>query len=214
MPGDFTPIAKVGATPMVLVVNPSKIQATNHKELAALLKGKPDAYNYASSGNGTILHLAVELYLDAAGLKTRHIPYKGVGPMVSDLLGGQVDFAAAALPSVQGHIASGKLRPIGLFPAQRTPAAPDIPTFAEQGLNNFEVEAWFAVIGPKGMNAATVKKVHDAVTAAFSDPAVKEAMAKQGNTIRIASTEETQAAFRTEMAKYAALVKKVGLEPQ
>ena len=214
MPGDFTPIAKVGATPMVLVVNPSKISATNHKELAALLKAKPDAYNYASSGSGTILHLAVELYFDAAGLKTRHIPYKGVGPMVSDLLGGQVDFAAAALPSVQGHIASGKLRPIGLFPAQRTPAAPDIPTFAEQGLNNFEVEAWFAVIGPKGMNAATVKKVHDAVTAAFSDPAVKEAMAKQGNTIRIASTEETQAAFRSEMAKYAALVKKVGLEPQ
>ena len=124
MPGDFTPIAKVGATPMVLVVNPSKIQATNHKELAALLKSKPDAFNYASSGNGTILHLAMELYLDAAGLKTRHIPYKGVGPMVSDLLGGQVDFAAAALPSVQGHIASGKLRPIGIFPAHRTPAAP------------------------------------------------------------------------------------------
>jgi tripartite-type tricarboxylate transporter receptor subunit TctC len=214
MPGDFTPIAKVGATPMVLVVNPSKISATNHKELSALLKAKPDAYNYASSGSGTILHLAVELYFDAAGLKTRHIPYKGVGPMVTDLLGGQVDFAAAALPSVQGHIASGKLRPIGLFPAQRTPAAPDIPTFAEQGLSNFDVEAWFAVIGPKGMDAATVKKVHDAVVAAFSDPAVKEAMAKQGNTIRIASTEETQAAFRTELAKYAALVKKVGLEPQ
>jgi len=211
---DFTPIARVGSTPMVLVVNPSKVQAASHKELVALLKAKPEAFNYASSGNGTILHLAVELYLEAAGLKVKHIPYKGVGPMVTDLLGGQVEFAAAALPSVQGHIASGKLRPIGLFPARRTPAAPDIPTFAEQGLSNFDVEAWFAVIGPKGMNAATVKKVHDAVLAAFSDPAVKEAMAKQGNTIRIATTEETQAAFRTELAKYAALVKKVGLEPQ
>jgi tripartite-type tricarboxylate transporter receptor subunit TctC len=214
MPGDFTPIAKVGATPMVLVVNPAKIAASSHQELAALLKARPDAYNYASSGSGTILHLAVELYLDAAGLKTRHIPYKGVGPMVTDLLGGQVDFAAAALPSVQGHIKSGKLRAIGIFPASRTPAAPDIPTFAEQGLKNFEVEAWFAVIGPKGMNAATVKKVHDAVVAAFSDPAVTEAMARMGNTIRIATTQETQAAFRSELAKYAALVKKVGLEPQ
>jgi len=214
MPGDFTPIARVGSTPMVLVVNPSKISATNHKELAALLKGKPDAFNYASSGSGTILHLAVELYLEAAGLKVRHIPYKGVGPMVTDLLGGQVDFAAAALPSVQGHIASGKLRPIGMFPAQRTPAAPDIPTFAEQGLTNFEVEAWFAVIGPKGMSPATVKKVHDAIVAAFNDAAVKEAMAKQGNTIRVTTTEQAQAAFRTELAKYAALVKKVGLEPQ
>lgn len=214
IPGDFTPIALVGSTPMVLVVNPSRVAATNHKELAAMVKSKPDALNYASSGNGTILHLAVEIYLEAAGLKVKHIPYKGVGPMVTDLLGGQVDFAAAALPSVQGHIASGKLRPIGIFPAQRTPAAPDIPTFAEQGLKNFEVEAWFAVIGPKGMSPATVKKVHDAIVSAFNDAAVKEAMAKQGNTIRITSTEQAQAAFRTELAKYAALVKKVGLEPQ
>jgi tripartite-type tricarboxylate transporter receptor subunit TctC len=214
MPGDFTVIARVGSTPMVLVVNPSKVQATNHKELVALVKARPDALNYASSGNGTILHLAVELYLEAAGIKVRHIPYKGVGPMVADLLGGQVDFAAAALPSVQGHIASGKLRAIGMFPAQRTPAAPDIPTFAEQGLTNFEVEAWFAVIGPKGMSPATVKKVHDAVVAAFNDAAVKEAMAKQGNTIRVTTTEQAQADFRTERAKYAALVKKVGLEPQ
>jgi len=214
MPGDFTVIARVGSTPMVLVVNPSKVQATSHKELVALVKARPDALNYASSGNGTILHLAVELYLEAAGIKVRHIPYKGVGPMVADLLGGQVDFAAAALPSVQGHIASGKLRAIGMFPAQRTPAAPDIPTFAEQGLTNFEVEAWFAVIGPKGMSPAAVKKVHDAVVAAFNDAAVKEAMAKQGNTIRVTTTEQAQADFRTERAKYAALVKKVGLEPQ
>ena len=214
MPGDFTVIARVGSTPMVLVVNPSKVQATNHKELVALVKARPDALNYASSGNGTILHLAVELYLEAAGIKVRHIPYKGVGPMVADLLGGQVDFAAAALPSVQGHIASGKLRAIGMFPAQRTPAAPDIPTFGEQGLTNFEVEAWFAVIGPKGMSPATVKKVHDAIVAAFNDAAVKEAMAKQGNTIRVTTTEQAQADFRTERAKYAALVKKVGLEPQ
>jgi tripartite-type tricarboxylate transporter receptor subunit TctC len=214
MPGDFTPIAQVGSTPIVLVVNPAKMTATSHKELVEQVKSKPDAFNYASSGSGTILHLAVELYFDAAGIKVRHIPYKGVGPMVADLLGGQVDFAAAALPSVQGHIANGKLRAIGAFPAQRTPAAPNIPTFAEQGLANFEVEAWFAVIGPKGMSPELVKKVHAAVVAAFNDPAVKEVMAKQGNTISIKTTEQTQAAFRSELAKYAALVKKVGLEPQ
>jgi tripartite-type tricarboxylate transporter receptor subunit TctC len=214
IPGDFTPIAVVGSTPMVLVVNPAKIAAANHKEFVALMKDKGSAFNYGSSGNGTILHLATELYLDAAGIKVRHIPYKGVGPMVTDLLGGQVDFAAAALPSVQGHIASGKLRAIGIFPAQRTPAAQAIPTFAEQGLANFEVEAWFAVIGPKGMSPATVKKVHDAIAAAFADPEVTAAMAKQGNTIRVTTTEQAQAAFRVELAKYAALVKKVGLEPQ
>jgi tripartite-type tricarboxylate transporter receptor subunit TctC len=214
MPGDFTPIAVVGATPMVLVVNPSRVAASNAREFFALLKAKPASYNFGSGGNGTILHLASELVLEAGGTTARHIPYKGVGPMVTDLMGGQIDFATAALPSVQAHIKSGALRAIGMLPAQRTPAAPEIPTFAEQGLANFAVDAWFAVIGPKGMSAANVKKAHDAVVAAFADPAVKDTMAKQGNTIQISTPEQAQAAFRSELAKYAALVKKVGLEPQ
>lgn len=214
MPGDFTPIAVVGATPMVLVVNPSKVPATSNKDFVALLKSKPGSFNFASGGNGTILHLATELFLEAAGATAKHIPYKGVGPMVNDLLSGQVDFATAALPSVQAHIKSGALRPIGVLTLQRTPAAPEIPTLAEQGLANFSVDAWFAVIAPKGLPPATVKKVHDAVVAAFGDPAVKEAMVKQGNTIQISTPEQAQASFRSELAKYAALVKKVGLEPQ
>jgi tripartite-type tricarboxylate transporter receptor subunit TctC len=214
MPGDFTPIAVVGSTPMVLVVNPAKVPATNSREFIALLKSKPGVLNFASGGNGTILHLATELFLEAAGVSAKHIPYKGVGAMVTDMIGGQVEFGTAALPSVQAHIKSGALRAIGVLTPQRTPAAPDIPTFAEQGLANFAVEAWFAVIGPKGMNAAGVKKAHDAVVTAFADPAVKDAMAKQGNTINISTSEEAQAAFRRELAKYAALVKKVGLEPQ
>lgn len=214
MPGDFTPIAVVGSTPMVLVVNPNKVPATNGRDFIALLKNKPGDLNFGSGGNGTILHLASEMFLDAAGAKARHIPYKGVGPMVTDLIGGQLDFATAALPSVQAHIKSGALRPIGLMPAQRTPAAPDIATFAEQGLNNFAVDAWFAVIGPKGMEPALVKKTHAAVVTAFDDPAVKETMAKQGNIIHISSPEEAQAAFQRELVKYAAMVKKVGLEPQ
>jgi tripartite-type tricarboxylate transporter receptor subunit TctC len=214
MPGDFTPIAVIGATPMVLVVNPAKVPATNAKEFFALLKSKPGALNFASGGNGTILHLATEMVLEEAGATARHIPYKGVGPMVTDLIGGQVEFGTAALPSVQAHIKSGALRAIGSLTAHRVPAAPEIPTFAEQGLHNFTVEAWFAVIGPKGMSPANVKKAHDAVVAAFADPAVKESMAKQGNTINISTSEQAQAAFRRELAKYAALVKKVGLEPQ
>jgi tripartite-type tricarboxylate transporter receptor subunit TctC len=214
MPNDFTPIAVVGATPMVLVVNPAKVPAMNGKEFIALLKSKPGQLNFASGGNGTILHLAAELFLEAAGATAKHIPYKGVGPMVTDLIGGQVEFAVAALPSVQAHIKSGALRAIGTLTPQRTPAAAEIPTFAEQGLTNFSVDAWFAVIGPKGMSAANVKKTHEAVVAAFADPAVRETMAKQGNTIAISSPEQANAMFRSELAKYAALVKKVGLEPQ
>jgi tripartite-type tricarboxylate transporter receptor subunit TctC len=134
--------------------------------------------------------------------------------MVTDLIGGQIEFATAALPSVQQHIKSGALRAIGMATAQRVPAAPDIPTFVEQGVPGYVVEAWFAVIGPKGMAPAEVKRVHDAVVAAFADAGVKETMAKQGNVINISSTEFAQQFFKTELAKYAALVKKAGVEAQ
>jgi len=213
MPGDFTPIAVVGYTPVVLVVN-AKVPAANAKELIALLKARAGDMTFASSGNGTILHLASEMFLDEAGVKARHIPYKGVGPMLTDLIGGQVEFATAALPSVQAHLKSGALRAIGVATAQRVPAAPDIPTFVEQGLPNYTIDAWFAVIGPKGLPAAEVQRVHAAVAAAFADPVVKEAMAKQGNVIAVGSVENAAPFFRSEMARYAKLVKKAGVELQ
>jgi tripartite-type tricarboxylate transporter receptor subunit TctC len=214
MPGDFTPIAVIGATPIVLVVNPAKVAAKDHKEFAALLKSKPGELNYGSGGNGTILHLTGEQYVGEVGATARHIPYKGVGPFVTDLIGGQIDFGTLALPSVQQHIASGALRAIGMGGAQRTPAAPNIPTFVEQGLPGYVVEAWFGVIGPKGMSAADTKRVRDALAAAFDDPAVKEAMVKQGNAINISTTDFAQSYFKSEKEKYAKLVKKAGIELQ
>ncbi len=213
MPNDFTPIAIIGYTPVVLVVN-AKVPANNAKELIALLKAKGGEMNYASSGNGTILHLATAMFLEEAGVKAIHVPYKGVGPMITDLLGGQVQFATAALPSVQQHLASGALRAIGVATTQRVPAAPDIPTFVEQGMPNYVVEAWFAAIGPKGMSPAEIKRTHDAVAAAFVDPAVKEAMAKQGNVINVGPSDKAMPFFRSEMARYAQLVKKAGVEAQ
>lgn len=213
MPGDFTPIAVVGYTPVVLVVN-AKVPANNSKEFIALLKAKNGEMNYGSGGNGTILHLAVEMFLDEAQAKARHIPYKGVGPMVTDLLGGQIDFATAALPSVQQHLATGALKAIGVATAQRVAAAPNIPTFVEQGLPGYVVEAWFAVIGPKGLPAADVQRIHAAVVAAFNDPAVREVMAKQGNVINVGPADKAMPFFRSEMAKYAQLVKKAGIEAQ
>jgi tripartite-type tricarboxylate transporter receptor subunit TctC len=213
MPGDFTPIAVVGATPIVLVVN-AKVPASNHAEFAALLKAKNGEMNYGSGGNGTILHLATEMYLDEARARARHIPYKGVGPMLTDLIGGQIEFATAALPSVQPHLASGALKAIGVGMPQRVAAAPNIPTFAEQGLPGYVVEAWFAVIGPKGLPAAEVQRLHAAVSAAFADAGVKEAMAKQGNVIAVGPADKAMPFFRSELAKYAALVKKAGVEAQ
>jgi tripartite-type tricarboxylate transporter receptor subunit TctC len=214
MPADFTPIAVVGATPLVLVANPQKVPSGNSREFIAALRAKPDGYNFGSGGTGTILHLAAEMFVDEAGVKARHIPYKGVGPMVTDLLGGQIDFAVLALPSVQQHIKSGALKAVGMCGDKRSAAAPDIPTFVEQGLPTYVIDAWFGVLGPKGMSAANVKKVNDALVQAFNDPAVKETMAKQGNTIAISTPEQAQRAFRSEMERFAALVKKAGIEPQ
>jgi tripartite-type tricarboxylate transporter receptor subunit TctC len=125
-----------------------------------------------------------------------------------------VDFGVLALPSIQGQLKQGSLRAIGTSSPHRLAAAPDIPTFVEQGLPKYVVDGWFAVVGPKGLSPAMVKQVHDAFTAAFDTPQVKETMAKQGNTISISTPEAAQAFFRSELAKYAALVKKAGLEPQ
>ena len=210
---DITPIAIIGSTPVVLVVN-AKVPAKNAQELIALLKANPGKYNYGSSGNGTILHLAAAMFFDEAGVEATHVPYKGVGPMLTDLIGGQVEIGALSLPSIQQHLKSGALRAIGVGAAQRVPAAPDIPTMVEQGLPNYLVEGWFAVIGPAKLAPADVKRVHDAFAVAFAAPEVQEAMAKQGNTINVSTTEYAKEFFRSELAKYAKLVKKTGIELQ
>ena len=207
---DFTPISVVGATPLP-ATSTSGVAAGNVKELVALVKAQPDALNYASSGNGTIIHLAGEMFVEQAGLRVRHIPYKGTGPMVNDLLGGQVQFGVVALPAIQAHIKSGMVKAIGLCGAQRSPAAPEIPTIAEQGLPDYDVEGWFAVIGPARLPAAEVKRVHDAFVRGFASPEVVEAMARQGNVIRPTSPEEAARFFRSEAARYAALARKANV---
>jgi tripartite-type tricarboxylate transporter receptor subunit TctC len=209
---DITPIAIIGSTPMVLLVNP-KVPARNAKELIALLKAKPGELNYASSGSGTILHLATELFLDEAGAKAKHIPYKGVGPMLTDMIGGQVEFGTSSLPSVQQHIKAGALVPIGVASPARSLAAPDIPTLAEQG-TNCVVEGWFAIVGPAKLPAADVQRIREAVATAFAAPEVREVMGKQGNTINVTTPDAAASYFRTELAKYATLVRKAGVELQ
>jgi tripartite-type tricarboxylate transporter receptor subunit TctC len=207
---DFTPISVIGSTPLVLVVNP-KVPAKNAQELIALLKSRPDTYNYASSGNGTIIHLAAEMFLDEAQVKARHVPYKGTGPMVTDLIAGQVEMGVVALNAVAPHLKSGSLRAIGIGSAARSPIAPEIPTLAEQGLPNCIVEGWFAVVGPAGLPQPEVKRIHDAFAKAFTSPEVLEAMKRQGNTINPGTPEAAARFFQTESARYAALVKKANV---
>ena len=208
---DIAPISVVGGSPFVLVVNPSKVPAKNVKELQAFLKAKPDAYNYASSGNGTIIHLAGEMFVDAVGVQVKHIPYKGMGPMVSDIIGGQVEMGAAAVAAVQAHLKSGTLRAIGVMGKARVPSLPDVPTIAEQGFPDVDVAGWFAVIGPKGLSAAQVKRLHDAVTTAFNDPEVKAGFAKRDDFLSLTTPHAAAQFFKTEQERYARLVKKANI---
>lgn len=209
---DITPISVVGASPLLVVVNPQRIPARDVDGVVALLKAKPGHYNHASSGNGTILHLAVEMFLQRAGVQTRHIPYKGVGPMVTDLIGGQVDIGVLSLPSVQTQLQAGSLRAIGVCDLARTPAAPDIPTIAEQGMDGFEVAGWFAAVAPAGLPGTQVQRVYGGLQRAFDDARVKAAMAAQGNTIWLRDPAATAAFFEAERRKYAQVAQAAGLQ--
>lgn len=208
---DITPISVIGTTPLVLVVNP-KVPARNVKELVALLKARPDGYNYGSSGNGTIIHLAGEMFLDEAGVSARHVPYKGTGPMMNDLIAGQVELGVVALNAVAPHLKAGTLRAIGVCGDKRSSAAPEIPTIAEQGLPHYNVAGWFAVVGPAGMPPAEVKRVHYAFARAFTSPEVLEAMKKQATVIEPGTPEAAASFFRSEATRYAALVKKANVK--
>jgi tripartite-type tricarboxylate transporter receptor subunit TctC len=205
---DITPISVIGETPFVLVVNPAHVPAKNVKELVAFLKAKPGAYNYASSGNGTIIHLAGAMFAEAAQVDVKHIPYKGVGPQIADLIGGQVELGVVAVPAALGHLKSGALRAIGVMGKARVPSLPELPTIAEQGLPDVDVGGWFAVIAPPKLPAAEVRRLHAAVLATFASPDVKEAMARQENLIHPSTPEAAAQFFRSEQERYAKIVRK------
>ena len=209
---DITPIVVVGETPFLLVVNPAKVPAKTAKELQAFLKAKPGAYNYASSGNGTIIHLAGAQFVDAAGVAVKHIPYKGMGPMIADLIGGQVEFGVVAINVAQPHLKSGALRAVGVMGKQRVPSLPDLPTLAEQGFPGVEIAGWFAFIGPARLPADEVRRLHAAVVAAFQTPETQDAMARQENIIHPMSPEASAQYFRREQERYANLAKKADVK--
>ena len=205
--GDITPITVIGGSPFVFVVNP-KLPAKNAKELQALLKSKPSELNFASSGNGTIIHLAGEMMIEAVGGNARHIPYKGMGPMITDLMGGQVEMGASAVAAVQGQIKQGSLRPIGVMGKERVKSLPDVPTIAEQGFPDVDVAGWFAAVGPKGLPPAQVKRLHDALVAAFNDPDVKAGFAQRDDFLILDTPEQSAQFLKSEQERYARLVEK------
>ncbi|MBC8119502.1 MAG: tripartite tricarboxylate transporter substrate binding protein [Burkholderiaceae bacterium] len=209
---DFTPITYIGYVPNVLVVHPS-IPARTVPELVALAKGKPGTYTYASSGVGSTQHLAGALFANLTDVQLNHIPYKGSGQAVIDLIGGQVNMNFDTMPPVLEHIKSGKLRALAISTPQRLSQLPDVPTFTEVGIKGFEVTNWYSVMGPKGLPADVVARLDDAVKKAMSDPAIRASLVAQGVQFGGAATPAQFSDFiKAELTKYQKLVKELNVK--
>ena len=203
---DITPITIIGATPFVLVAHPS-VPAKNLKELIALAKAKPGVLNYGSSGNGTILHLGAAMFVDQAQLDIKHIPYKGMGPLMNDILGGQVQLGVVAVAPAAAHIKAGTLRALGVSTATRVPTLPDVPTIAEQGLPRYELDGWIAAVAPAGIPKAELARLHSGFKNALAMPEARDALIAQGYEIRLTAPEASTAFMRSELARMAQVVK-------
>lgn len=208
----FTPIIYVGYLPNVLVVRPN-LGVSSVKELIALDKAKPGKLNFASSGNGASSHLAGVLFNGMAGTDLQHVPYKGTGPALNDLLAGQVDMAFTDILTAMPYIKAGKFKALGIATAKHSSAMPQIPTIAEQGLPGYDVSVFFGVVGPKGMPTDRVELLNRAYTKALDSESVKKAFAAQGLE-RGADTKPAYLAglVRTEVDKWSEVVQKAGVK--
>jgi len=177
---DFTPISLLAVVPNVLVVNPQRIQARTVPEVIALAKAHPGKYTYASAGVGTSIHLAGELFAKMAGVQMLHVPYKGSGPAIADMLGGQVDYMLDSITSSKPHIDAGKLVPIAVTTRKRSAALPNVPTVAEAGLPGYELTPWFAAFAPAGTPPAVIDKLNRAMRDALKTPKVQGTLASIG----------------------------------
>ena len=171
---DFAPVSLLAVVPNVLVVNSTQPQVKSVADLVAAAKKAPGQLSYASAGNGTSIHLAGEMFTSLAGVEMLHVPYKGSGPAVSDLLGGQVNYMFDSITSASAHLQSGKLRALAVTTAKRSPSLPDVPTMAEAGIAGYDVSPWFAVFAPAGTPKPVIQRLNKALLDAMKLPDVVE----------------------------------------
>ena len=210
---DFAFISIVADVPTALVVHPS-LPVRNVKELIALAKARPGELNYASPGRGTVGHLAAEWFSSITGVKIVHVPYKGAGPAVVDLMAGHVQLLFAAMPGMVQFARDGKVRMMGQGGKTRSPSAPDVPTFVESGLPGFILSSSFGLLAPAGTPRPIVERVRSALLEALADPAVNNRLAGLGAE-RVGSTPEEHAAFtKSEIAKWMKVTRQAGIQPE
>jgi tripartite-type tricarboxylate transporter receptor subunit TctC len=205
---DFAPVSLLATVPNVLVVHPS-VAANSVAELVEMVKKEPGKYSYASSGNGTPLHLSGELFKTMAGVDVVHIPYKGAGPALIDVLAGQVPIMFDNLPSSTEHIKTGRLKGLAVTTKDRAPAFPDMPAMGE-ALPGYETYTWNALFAPAGTPPEVVARLNEAANKAVSDPATKAKLAEFSATVVGSTPEELAAHVKSELAKWTPIVKQSG----
>jgi tripartite-type tricarboxylate transporter receptor subunit TctC len=207
---DFAPVAFAAGVPNVLVVSPKNVKATTVQELIAEAKSAPKKLNFASSGNGTSIHLSGEMFKQMTGVDIVHVPYRGSAPAVNDLIAGQVDLMFDNLPSSIQQVRGGNLRAIAVTSAKRSSALPDTPTIAESGVPGFEASSWFAIFAPAKTPKEIVDKLNAEVLKILADPEVQSRFAEIGGEIRMYKPDELRAFVQSEIEKWAKVVKASG----
>lgn len=209
---DFAPVAFTAGVPNVMVVNPKNVKAMTVKEFIEEAKAAPKKLTMASSGNGTSIHLSGEMFKQMTGVEMPHVPYRGSGPAINDLVGGQVDVMFDNLPSCVEQVRAGNLRALAVTSANRSPALPNVPTLQEAGLQGFEASSWFALFAPKGTPSEIVSRLNAEVVKALQTPELKARFADLGGDIRLMSPEELGSFVQAEHAKWAGAVKAAGVK--
>ena len=207
---DFAPVTLTGASSHVLVVHPS-MPVKSMMELIALAKQRPGQLSFASSGIGNATHLTGELFKSMAGVDVVHVPYKGGGAAVADLIGGHVGFSFASMPSALPHVRGGKLRALAVAPAQRVPSAPELPTVAESGLPGFSSEDWQGVLAPAKTPQDIVMRLNGEIHKVLGTAEVREKLDAQGFQVRLSTPQQFAELIRSESTKWAKIVKEANI---
>jgi len=207
---DFTHIALIASGPYALVVNPQKVPVNSVRELIALVKSQPGKIDYASSGNGSAQPLVGALFSSMAGVELNHVPYKGSGPAMQDLVGGQVGVSFAGVPNVLGHVRAGRLKVLGVTTAKRWSELPDVPTIAEAGVAGYEATLWLNISGPAGMPPDIVQRLNTEIAKALKDPEVQKNFHGGGVEATSMGPQELERFMRDEYEKWGKVVRDTG----
>jgi tripartite-type tricarboxylate transporter receptor subunit TctC len=208
---DFAPVALAASVPMVLAVHPS-VAAATVRELIALAKASPGKLNHSTPGAGTPQHIAFEAFNHAAGINITHVPYKGTGPAIADLIGGQVQAAFGTMASLEQHVKAGKLRALAVATPKRSNAMPNVPTVAESGLPGFDVSLWYSILAPAGTPAPILARLSGEIAKALAAPDVRDRLIAQGFEISYLNPEQMNDLMKRDIARWGKSLLEIGLK--